>query len=362
MAETHVTKRLLLRPVDALSFRGGRSFGPAQQADSGLPYPQTLAGAIRTYLLKAHDVNLEQFGDLVTKCGSFDDALSQYGDPVKGLRDMKIGGPWFSLSGKLMVPIPSNLKIDKSRNGTQTSRKIFRLDPARTLPPGWKPREPGLHPLWHHGRESIKSISGYITPAGLRTFLEGGVPRDEDLVSGEELYSIDRRVGIGIDAIRKAVDEGMIYTAGMLALKRDVAFCAELTGPHALIAPFYQGGVLMKFGGEGRYVEVSSHDAPLWPDVSHGIGDGCLLLLTTPAWFNGWKPHNVKCIGASVSHPEGVSGWDFAQGGPKPNRFMVPAGTVYFLPKDTYIPPFLVERQDALVGWGHYLMGNWNYV
>ena len=362
MANTPVTRGLQLRPVDTLSFRSGRSFGPAQQADSGLPYPQTLAGAIRTYLLKAHGVNLKQFGDLVKKCGSFDDALSQYGNPVEGLREMKIGGPWLSLDGKLVVPIPSSLRIDKSRNGVQTSRQIFRLDPTRTLPPGWQPREPGLYPLWHYSRKSLGSVSGYITLTGLHTFLEGGVPSDADLVSKEKLYLIDRRVGIGIDAVRKTVDEGMIYTAGMLALERDVAFCAELTGSDALIAPLCQEGVLMKFGGEGRYVEISNHDAPSWPDVSHGVSDGCLLLLTTPAWFNGWKPHNVKCIAASVSHSEGVSGWDFARGGPKPNRFMVPAGTVYFLPKDTYIPPSLVEHQDALVGWGHYLKGNWNYV
>lgn len=360
MADKPITQRLLLRPVDTLSFRDGRSFGPAQQADSVLPYPQTLAGAIRTFLLKAHDVNLKQFGDLVKKRGSFDDALNEYGDTVKGLRNIKIGGPWLSSDGELLVPVPSNLR--ETRNRVRTSRQIFRLDPIRTLPPGWQPREPGLYPLWHHGRESLKVVSGYITRAGLHTFLEGGVPGNQDLKSKENIYAIDRRVGIGIDADRKTVDEGMIYTPGMLALKDGVAFCAELTGLHALIEPLCQQGVLMKFGGEGKYVEISAHKEPFWPSVSLGTGDGRLLLLTTPAWFNGWKPHNLKCIAASVSRPEGVSGWDLAQGGPKPNRFMVPAGTVYFLPKDAHTPQSLVEHYDASIGWGHHLEGNWKYV
>ena len=362
MADKLVKKRLLLRPIDSLSFRDGRSFGPAQQADSVLPSPQTLAGAIRTFLLKAHNVNLKQFGNLVKKYGSFGDALSKYGDPVDGLREMKVSGPWFSLDGELLVPVPSNLKVSKSSNGALASEKLFRMDPRASAPPGWQPREPGLLPLWRHGRESLKSASGYITRKGLCTFLKGEVPSDQNLISKEKLYAIDRRVGIGIDAGRKTVDEGMVYTAGMLALKRGVAFCAELTGLHALIKPLCQQGVLMRFGGEGKYVKIKVDEEPFWPSVSLGTGDGRLILLTTPAWFNGWKPCNVTCVAASVSHPEGVSGWDLARGGPKPNRFMVPAGAVYFLGNDPHIPQSLVEHDDALAGWGHYLEGNWKYV
>ena len=362
MADSPVTRKLLLHPVDTLSFRGGRSFGPAQQAESELPSPQTLAGAVRTFLLKAHNVDLEKFGGRVKKYGSFDDALSEYGDPVRGLVDMKINGPWLNLNKKLLVPVPSNLRADKSRNGVQNSRHLFRLDPMRNLPPGWGPRESGLHPLWHYGRESLKSVSGYITLDGLQNFLEGNVPDVHAIISKEDLYEIDRRVGIGVNASRKAVDEGMIYTAGMLALKRKVAFCAELTGSYDLIEPICQKGVLMKFGGEGRYVKISVAEESSWPSIQTNSGDGDLLFLTTPAYFNGWKPRDITCIAASVSHPEGISGWDLAQGGPKPNRFMVPAGSVYFLPKGAHIPHSLVENHDKLVGWGHYLKGNWNYV
>lgn len=362
MADRIVTRKLLLSPVDILSFRGGRSFGPAQQAESELPSPQTLAGAIRTFLLKAHGVNLKEFGNKVKKYGSFDTVLSEYGDPIKGLIDMTVQGPWFRLNKKLLVSVPSNLRTVSSRNGTQTVHNIFRLDPLRNLPPDWKPREPGLHPLWYYGRKSLKSVSGYLTLAGLRNFLEGGVPDSQDMISEKELFGIDRRVGIGVNAIRKTVEEGMIYTAGMLALKRHVDFCAQVTGSYNLIEPICQGKVLMKFGGEGRYVTVSAHKESLWPDVKTGGGDGDVLLLTTPACFNGWRPPNIQCMAASVSHPRGISGWDLAQGGPKPNRFMVPAGTVYFLPKGTHIPHSLVERDDQLVGWGHYLKGTWNYV
>ncbi len=365
MADKPVTRRLLLRPVDTLSFRDARPFDTVGQADSGLPFPQTLAGAIRTFLLKAHKVDLRRFGNRVKKYGSFDKVLGKEGVPIKSLVDMRIGGPWLSKDGELLVPMPSNLRFNKSITETSTSEIFFRLDPKRTLPPGWLPQEQGLLPLWRHGRESLKTASGYLKPEGLRIFLEGGIPIKKDhYVGKEELYTIDRRVGIAIDAERNAAGEGKIYTAGMLALKPNVAFCVELTGDRDLIAPLCQKGVLMKFGGEGKYVEISPHsdDISFWPNVQLRMGDGHLLLLTTPAWFDGWKPHSLACIAASVSHSESVSGWDLAKGGPKPNRFMVPAGTVYFLPKDTHIPQFLAKHDDALVGWGHYLKGNWNYV
>ena len=86
------------------------------------------------------------------------------------------------------------------------------------------------------------------------------------------------------------------------------------------------------------------------------------MLLTTPAWFNGWNPSGIEPIAAAVGNGQAVSGWDLAAGGPKPNRFMVPAGSVYFLPAGTQIPEEIVNNEDATLGWGCFLEGNWNYV
>jgi len=356
---------LSLCPLDTLFFRDARPFDSdsSGQSNSGLPSPQTLAGAIRTLLLDAHGVNLEKFGKRVKHNGSFDQALQEIGGSVSALTDVKIAGPWLCQDGKIFLPIPSNLKSTKPFPSSLTKKDLVRLDPLRTPPRGWQPMKSGLLPLWYHGRTSLKSLTGcYLTFDGMQTYLEGGKPEIKDIVSADQLFATDRRVGIGIDEKHNTTAEGMIYSAGMLALKKDVTFYAEVTGNSSTIDPLKKSGLLMKFGGEGRYVEVLTQADTIWPNTSTTGGDGTLMILTTPAWFDGWKPSNLSCIAASVAGFDGISGWDLASGGPKPNRFMVQAGSVYFLRNKEQLPRELVNYNDSLVGWGNYLKGTWNYV
>ena len=349
--------KLSLHPVDTLFFRSAHPFGPTGQAISGLPMPQTLAGAIRTLLLEAHDINLDEFGERVRNTGSFKQALQEIGDHTSALGDVEIAGPWLCKDGKVLVPVPANLKK------SSPSDTPARMDPLRTPPRGWQPIESGLLPLWHYGRESLKSIAdSFLTLDGMQVYLEGGTPKCKDIIRKDDLYKIDRRVGIGIDGLLNTAAEGLIYSAGMLSLEQGVSFYAEVRGDKRIIAPLNQSGLLMKFGGEGKCVEISSNTDTIWPNVTTHDGDGDLLVLTTPAWFNGWKPPQLSCIAAAVPGFEGVSGWDLASGGPKPNRFMVPAGSVYFLPSNASLSKKLVEHDDALIGWGHYLKGTWKYV
>ncbi len=68
-------------------------------------------------------------------------------------------------------------------------------------------------------------------------------------------------------------------------------------------------------------------------------------------------------IAAAVPGHIAVSGWDLARGGPKPNRFAVPAGSVYFFDQPE---PFaecngsLCGDDDAMLGWGAFIEGGWS--
>ena len=355
--------KLSLRPIDTLFFRDARPFGPAGQAKSRLPMPQTLAGAIRTLLLEAHDVNLDQFGEHVRSHGSFDQALRQLGGGISKLGEVAVAGPWLCKDGQVLAPIPANLKYHQTSSESDAMENVVRLDPLRTPPHGWQHEERGLLPLWHYGRESLRTFSNcYLTPDGIQEYLTGGTPKSDDIVKADELYMIDHRVGIGIDGSLNTAAESLIYSAGMLSLKQGVTFYAEVRGDSITIDPLNQPGLLLKFGGEGKCVEVLQHSGTAWPVEAKHNGDGHLLVLTTPAWFNGWKPSQLPCIAAAVPGFDGISGWDLALGGPKPNRFMVRAGSVYFLPNNESFPRELVEHDDALIGWGHYLKGTWKYV
>lgn len=88
------------------------------------------------------------------------------------------------------------------------------------------------------------------------------------------------------------------------------------------------------------------------------------MLLTTPAPFAaGWRPNGLDIVAAAVPSHVAVSGWDLARGGPKPTRFAVAAGAAYFCrpaPGDDDRLS-LCDGEDALLGWGSFLQGIWNY-
>lgn len=365
MANSDTVLRLRLEPVDSLFFRDARPFEATSRAASGLPMPQTLAGAIRSLLLERHGVDFKQLGNRTRDGLSFADALAEFGPEARAVADVWVRGPWFTVNGGALVPVPASLRQKKGGKPCEKQGKptIFRLDPLKSPLPGWRPDEPGMLPLWRYGRETVEAVEGFLTPSGLRSFLEGGTPQADDLVPISCLYAFEDRTGIGVDAKRNTAAEGMIYGIRMLTLKPHVSLYAELSGPALALEPLAAEPVLMKFGGEGRHVVIrAAESGEDWPSVPPEAGKGRIVLLTTPACFNGWKPPGLEPLAAAVGGFQAVSGWDLARGGPKPNRFMVPAGSVYFFPSGTQLPDELVDREDAKVGWGCFVEGNWNYV
>ena len=352
-----LTLRLELKPVDTLFFRDARPFEAASRAVSGLPKPQTLAGALRTTLLEHHGVAPAELGGLVREGATFAEALATFGPVVGGIADVVAKGPWFGLGKQLLVPAPANLRRDK-----ETGR-LIRLDPLASAPPGWRPSADGMLPLWRRGRSAVEAVDGYLTMCGLRRFLEGGVPDASDVVPSKDIYALEDRTGIGIDNARGTAGEGRIYGIRVLVLRRGAILVAEAVGPAGTLAPLADRPVTIRLGGEGRHVRAHARQGSIeWPGVA-ATGDGRrLVLLTTPAWFDGWRPDGLNPVSAAVPGYEAVSGWDLARGGPKPNRFMVPAGTVYFLTAGGPLPAAgLVSPDDAAVGWGNLVEGNWSH-
>ena len=358
MADGSTCLRLVLEPVDGLFFRDAKPFEAATRGESGLPTPQTLAGALRTLLLERHRVDFARLGEQVKSGASLAQALAIVAPDAEGVAALKVRGPWFTLKGEVLVPAPASLRREK------TGETLVRLDPLKKLLPGWQPPRSEMRPLWRYGRESTEAADGFLKPSGLRCFLEGETPEADELVPHSALYARDNRTGIGVDPSRNTTREGIIYAISLLALKRDAGLCAEVCGPEAVLKLLEGEQVLMKFGGEGRYVAIRAEERSMdWPTVLPKMDEGRLVLLTTPAWFNGWKPPALEPVAVAVSGYQAVSGWDLAKGGPKPNRFMVPAGSVYFLPPGTRVPEVLVNNEeDSALGWGCFIEGSWSYV
>ena len=354
------TSRRFLRvePLDTLFFRDARPFPPKSQAASGLPKPQTTAGALRSAMLRLAGIDIAKVSAEVRGGATFREAARVAGGEVgNAIGSVRFGGPWFGRDGAALLPAPATLRRVGDEDGP-----ILRLDPLRSDLPGWTPPEDGMKPLWRQGRHHPQPIRGYLAPEEMTRFLEGGIP--ERIVAASDLYGYDDRTGIAVDAGGNTAAEGMIYATRLLALRPGVCLYASLSGPDAALDLFPEAGRLIALGGEGRRASVTPEaEAPGFPRAGGGAGDGRLLVLTTPALLGGWRPKGMAPVAAAVAGHEAVSGWDLARGGPRPNRFAVPAGSAYFLPPDGVRPPTgsLGEPADTALGWGSYLEGTWRY-
>lgn len=350
---------LVLEPLDLLFFRDGRPFEAGIRVGSTAIFPQTLAGALRTALLERGGCDFAALGRAMRAGHSFGEALAEQSSELAEIAAVSAGGPWFLRNGQPLVPAPASLlrrDDDKER--------IFRLAPLREAEalPGWMPEEPGMLPLWTRSRDKAERLGGYLTLDGAAQFLCGDIPAGDQIVGADDLLDTESRTGIVVGPQTMTAAEGMIYTADFLALKRGVGLYAELSGPAAPLASAFAAETAIPLGGQGRYVRVRRLPEPVrWPRERRG-GAGPLLLLTTPAPFAlGWRPGGLDLVAAAVPGHVAVSGWDIARGGPKPTRFAVAAGAVYFCRGDPATGESMCDGEDALLGWGRFLQGVWEH-
>ncbi len=379
---------LLLEPLDLLFFRDGRPFGASLRGESlSTAMPQTLAGAVWTAILQAYDCNFQELTRLVRGGQSFREAVDAMGLPA-WIAEVETRGPWLArvplktpadAVPEVLFPIPSSLHSPKK--ATESERKLIRLTPLATadLLPGWNltrtVAEPGLRPLWHRLREATEPAQGFLTPEGMRAFLHGDDVPPNTCLKDEALFGFDHRTGIGISAGTMTAEESLIYTASFLALRaepsknRQVVLYAEIQLPEEAPAHVVDGIRTLALGGEGRRVAVHRAPAPFdfaglsaRPSSAHR---NSLVVLSTPCPCGArWKPAALadRVVAAAVPGSVPVSGWDLARGGPKPSRFAVPAGSVYFADGElTNLPSCLADSEpDRRQGWGCYLTGVWN--
>lgn len=370
---------LFLNPLDVLLFRDGRPLEPGYRVGGGLPFPQTLAGALRTALLAETGFDFRAFSKEVRNGQTTQDALRSLNAP-DWIIDARVRGPWFGImqsSGDVepLLPIPASLWLHSGGG------KWGRRSPLRAEIPGWNLGHPqlGLRPLWDRTERTRDNLEGFLTLSGIRRFLRGQIPEWGDFYGSSDLFEIDYRTGIAINPATFSVEEGQIYSAGMTVLNPNVreglelGFYSELVFPKIAcpeevpLSPAHP----IPLGGQSRYVSVRPVAPVEWPQHrrSETNADGELLFLATPGIFRrGWVPDipsDARWAAAAVPGSLPVSGWDIARAAPKPTRFAVPAGSVYF--HDGEIPiddgcSLCADPEDAAQGWGFALRGVWNYV
>lgn len=356
---------LVLEPLDTLFFRDARPFGAAMRGRGGLPLPQTLAGALRTSMLEQVGVDVERLSQLIRDGRSLGEATQACG--CAWLAEVVVRGPFLARveNGASEVLLPAPATLQRPRDG---SRELVMLRPLETAPPGWGPPCAGLLPVWARTRTRLEPARGYLSSgAWKRMVAEDVTPAADDVVSPDDLYGFVERTGIGIDPERASVQQGAIYATSQLVLKPGVSFYAELTLPAGAPGTLFAKELTVAFGGEGRRV-VARRGRSLLPAAEPREGTkGAWLMLTTPTLVDSafGIPRALEALKlAALVHAgsEPVSGWDLARRGPKPTRFTVGAGSVYFVrtPPGRELTSLADDAEHARQGWGSYISGGWS--
>jgi len=332
-----LNRHLFLQPLDVLYLRGNKLFGdPGSFGESLIPpWPSVAAGALRSQILAQDGIDLSEFA-----AGRIEHAA--LGTPERP-------GPFtvtsFHLARRakdgtvssLYAP-PADLVIRKDDDG---ALGVSALRPTRPADGIQSSSALTLLPVLAEDARG-KPVGGYwLTEAGWRKYLAGGVPTADDLIESAMLWKLDTRVGVGLDASTGRADDGKLFTVQAAAFDSDVGFLVSMTGAE----PPTSGAIRIGGDGRGAIVHETSYAAPL-PDFE-AIAESrrCRILLTTPGLFpNGWKLPGIdeeerfrlgeiggRLVCAAVTRAEVVSGWDLAKQHPKPAARAVPTGSVYWL-------------------------------
>lgn len=329
-----------LEPLDVLFLRGNKLFGdPGSYGDALIPpWPSAAAGAIRSRMLVDANIDLAVFarGEI----------------PHETLGTPEQPGPFaitaFQLArriknGKIeaLFQVPADMVVSEAEAESVTVRALKPQAIAHLHSSSPLPLLPVLAEV-----DRRKPVSGYwLTEAGWRSYLQGQTPAATDLLKTDQLWQLDHRVGVGLDADQHRAADGRLFSVQAVAMRSDIGFLAAISGA----VPPKAGTV--RLGGDGRAAAIRPADwMPPEPDFEALAQSGrCRLVLTTPGLFaDGWLPtgvtqhtdgsyrlnlHGVKArlVCAAVPRAEVISGWDLAKWQPKPAQRVAPTGSVYWL-------------------------------
>jgi CRISPR-associated protein Cmr3 len=344
---------LLIDPSDVLMFRESKPFGIEHHlARTTLPLPQTIAGAIRSAIYLSNDSKTVK------------DVIG-YGNEEPGF---EILGTFFYRKVNDEVEILSECP----RDITDTLRKV---EPYRVG---------GIGVTIFKGVSiHFKPFNGFLSFDGLVEYLSGKEVGRENLVRREGVFVLERRVGIALTESR-VTKEKHFYQTEMLRLRNGFGIAVWLDENLAELAD--QG--MLRLGGEGRFARFeklhleSGCFAALtenWNNIRKEINKNgrVKLYFSTPAIFeNGGytsklseseleeklEVKKVEVVASLTGKPLSFSGWDYVAKKPKPTRYSIPAGSVYFIEFEGELntnKPYLKLGKLTNLGYGLCFLGVW---
>jgi len=353
-------KFIMIKPEDTLFFRDGKPFEMGVDNFSHYifpPFPPTFYGALRTAIINSKatvkdflNANIE--GDVKTVVGD----ISEFGS-------LEIKGPFiFEVdSNALIVPLPYDLLENKDN---ETFVKIISVVPDTSLDHysnlryKIKPAMPQGDIEGKETEENFVRITDFVGNYFNQEF--NGESLYKTILKRNEIFEIERKVGIKLDKSTKSTEENYLYSASHIRLKEGFGFLVEVNkvevnNDNNLLPN--QG--YLRLGGDTRVAEFKEIDfdlSSITEDIVNNLpelNEDFLLefILLTPAIFkNGWYPDflnndmgflkgefggiSLTLISAVLGKPLYIGGFDLAKGYPKEMKKAVPAGSVYYFKID----------------------------
>ena len=373
-----------IEPLDVWLFRDGRPFraGEDHLAESLFPPSAfTLQGAIRTKYLVDSGVDIQEYVKY-GKEGKLHPAAKEIGFG-EDFGKLRVEGPLVIRrtedGWERLIPMPADV-VRLKNSGT-----LARLQPRNEFQQEGHPIKTNLPdrllPLWAGTEKPVTEAGGWLPERAWRSYLEGQTPSKDAVVSDEEIFVRENRLGIAIQSQTHTAQTGMLYQVRFVRLRPNYALWAKVEGISLRAEGF------LRFGGEARAARVQKMEKPL-SDLQAAKDREAILksgrfrvILVTPAWFSGgWQPKNgdwseifgapVKLLAVALPRPLLFGGFDVARGVPRPIRRFVPPGAVYFFETKeaikadfsfTETPPE-VETEGGdwrQIGLGMTLVGRW---
>jgi CRISPR-associated protein Cmr3 len=368
-------------PEDVLFFRDSKP--SSMELDHYLrsifpPLPSTLYGMVRTTRLCDYGIDLtnldaSHWRDLPAELRA---EIGEWGETGS----IRLRGPWLVRTGQtpgtspeILLPAPGDLGLVFPAHGAKPNARPlevirYRAADADRIAGNWshslklvRPYSRSATGQWSDFRrpedvgEPQSPENWFVTPPGMDRWLEGGVPLPEQLIPVSELWSVERRIGVGLQKSERTSKDGRLYSFGYIRLERDVTLGLEVAG--CKLEP----SRIAWLGGEGRVARLEKGPSLSERFPASDATSPAALYLATPAVFSGdiaSEPAIPKTVAAVVRSAIDIGGWDVANQRPKALRRGVPAGSIYHVASSDSVSSYLPISEHHEQGFGVALAGS----
>jgi CRISPR-associated protein Cmr3 len=360
--------------LDTLMFRDGRPFNQGDEGASAAqssfpPPPPGVVGAIRLALAQQNgfDGNASWPKAALGSGVNWQAADSQLGPLNFGA--LRLARQ--TSNGTLEYLYPAPLHLALAKRGEQGVEEYIFLLPRHEFETDLNNDGKVFLPAAPEGYVGVKPLTDcFLTKAGMVAVLNGNVPAKNHVVKADELWSTESRVGIGIDADMRMVNDGQLYTASFVRPVDNLVVVQPVAG---IVESLTFKTCVQRLGGEHRMAQINHletlQDFPKrCEEFSKKNGKfQYAALAIAPVFLDEMpKPGTAisglpgTLISACTGKPVSMGGWDSQAGTPLPMRQILPAGCVFFM--ETHEAP---TESSAIIGkagawgFGQVLIGKW---